>query len=143
MVGEQVVQCTQDCTKRHYTFPCHANKSFNLKRRQFSCLAPTLQLPLFRQNSVSGQTGSSLLLVGSAAGQTPVQPVLCCSSFPCRKQTQCSTHHRQEQIKLHFLFIEAHCVMIRASIESCQYAFYSLSVFTFLNSFYSPSSQHY
>lgn len=67
-------------------------------------------------------------------------PVLRRSSFPCKKQTQRSTYHRQKQIKLHSLFIEAHCVLIRASTESCQYAFYSLSVFTFLNSLYSPSS---
>lgn len=62
-------------------------------------------------------------------------PVLCCSSFPCKKQTQGSTYHWQGQIKLHFLFIGAHCVLIRGSIESRQYAFYSLSVVAFLKQF--------
>lgn len=79
------MQPTQHGTKQHYTFPCDANKSFNLKRGQFSCFALTLQLPLFRQNSVSGKTCSSLLLLGSAAGQTPVHPLSLLFLFPMQE----------------------------------------------------------
>lgn len=53
LVSEQAVQYIQHCTKHHCAFPCHAYKGFHLKGRYFSCLALTLQLSLFRQNSVS------------------------------------------------------------------------------------------
>lgn len=47
---------------------------------------------LFRQNSVSGKTRSSLLLVGSAAGQTPVQPLF--SAVPLsHARNECNAAH--------------------------------------------------
>lgn len=72
-----------------------------------------------------------MLFVKSAAAQTPIQPLYSAVLSHARNKSNAArnTYHWQGQIKLHFLFIEAHCVLFRVSIESYKYAFYSLSIF--------------
>lgn len=88
LVSEQVVQYIQHCTKRHYAFPCHAYKSFNLKGRYFSCLALTLQLSLFRQNSVSRKTLLKVALCGVSCRTNTYSASLCTLLFFPTQETK-------------------------------------------------------
>lgn len=146
LVSEQVTQSIQHCIEQHYAFPCRAYKSFNLKERYFSCLALTLQLSLFRQNSVSGRNSFKVRswrsqLWDKHLRSPSLYSAVLLSHARNKSNAARNTCHWQGQIKLRLLFIEAHCVLFRVSIESYQHAFYSLTTFVFLNSFYRPRSQ--